>query len=230
VDVLLEKGLLPEFVIRAGIRRLLKQRLKEECIRYHSAEKFIEQMKTSPIALQTRSPNEQHYELPTPFFQLVLGKHLKYSSGYWNHAHSSLDQAEVDMLKLTCDRAGLSDGQQILELGCGWGSLSLWMAEKFPKSRITSISNSCTQKAFIDSEIVRRGLKNLQIITADMNMFDIHLTFDRVVSVEMFEHMRNYERLLEKISRFLNSDGRLFVHIFTHHKFTYPFEVRDESD
>ena len=229
IDSFLERDLLPDFVIRAGIRRLLKLRLQEEAERNDTSE-FIRKMNESPIAMQTHSANEQHYEVPTEFFQLVLGKHLKYSSAYWNNERASLDQAEFEMLKLTCDRAQLANEQSILELGCGWGSLSLFMAEQFPGAKIISVSNSKTQKEFIDLEIGRRRLKNLQIITADMNLFETDQHFDRVVSVEMFEHMRNYRKLMGKIASFLNDDGKLFIHIFTHARFTYAFETRNQSD
>jgi len=229
IDSLLERDLLPDFVIRAGIRRLLKLRLQTESERNDAAE-FIRKMNDSPIALQTDSANEQHYEVPTEFFQLVLGKHLKYSSAYWNNGQTSLDEAEFEMLKLTCDRAQIANGQSILELGCGWGSLSLFMAEQFPESKIISVSNSKTQKEFIDRQIAHRRIHNLQIITTDMNSFQTDRHFDRVVSVEMFEHMRNYRKLMEKIASFLNKDGKLFIHIFSHARFAYAFEIRDESD
>lgn len=155
---------------------------------------------------------------------------MKYSSGYWKHDDVSFDQSEEDMLELTTERAELNDGMNILELGCGWGSLSLFMAKKYQNAKITGVSNSKTQKEYIDTEAKKRRLNNLTIITADMNSFTIDKKFDRVVSVEMFEHMRNYEQLLEKISTFLIDRGKLFVHIFTHKSFSYLFEVKDETD
>ena len=232
---LLEKGLLPDFLIRIGIRDICAQRLKEETVADLEQQQkqfmdFVNLLKQSPIAVETRAANQQHYEVPTGFFQLVLGKHLKYSSGYWKPGVSSLDQSEEDMLNLTCDRAELSNGQQILECGCGWGSLSLFMAEKFPKSRITGVSNSATQKQFIDEEAKKRGLSNLTIVTADMNLFQTSARFDRIVSVEMFEHMRNYQTLLEKLSGFLNAEGKMFIHIFTHQTLSYLYEVKNDSD
>jgi cyclopropane-fatty-acyl-phospholipid synthase len=160
----------------------------------------------------------------------VLGQHLKYSSAWWDETTSSLDEAEARMLALTVERAHLRDGHRVLELGCGWGSLSLWMAGQFPGSEIVGVSNSRTQKAWIDAEAARRGLRNLRIITADMNAFDTPGTFDRVVSVEMFEHMRNWRALLTNVSRWLEDDGRLFIHIFTHRQFAYAYEMRDASD
>lgn len=238
VDVsqsLLERGLLPDAVIRAGIRKLLKDTLVRERARgieFGAEHKmnFVQQLKGSAIAVYTPKANEQHYEVPTEFFKLVLGKHMKYSSGYWNDGHDDFDRSQADMLEITVERADIRDGHSVLELGCGWGSLSLYMAEKFPKAKITGVSNSKTQKEHIDAECARRGIKNLEIITADMNSFDIQRKFDRAVSVEMFEHMRNYQRLLAKISGFLNPDGKLFVHIFTHREFAYPYNETDDRD
>ncbi len=235
IDSTLEKNLLPDWAIRMGIRRLLRQRLREE--REPTAERqrarlmqLIDELRASPIAIETRAANEQHYEAPTRFYELCLGQRLKYSSGYWDDSVSNLDQAEARMLELTCERAELINGQDILELGCGWGAISLWMAEHYPKSNITSVSNSATQKAHIDAEARRRGLANLKVITCDMNRFDTDQQFDRVVSVEMFEHMKNYDLLLGNISRWLRPDGKLFVHIFTHREFAYHFVARDDSD
>lgn len=232
---LLEKDLLPNFIIRSGIRKLLAQRLKDENKGNPETQqahfiKLVEELKNSPIAINTADANAQHYELPADFFQLVLGKHLKYSSGYWKAGVNSMEQSEMDMLEITCERAELKDGQNILELGCGWGSLSLFMANKFPNSKITSVSNSHSQKIFIDNQAQQRNIKNLIILTSDMNVFQIEEKFDRVVSVEMFEHMRNYELLMSKVANFLNKNGKLFVHIFTHKDYAYKFEVLDESD
>jgi cyclopropane-fatty-acyl-phospholipid synthase len=233
---LLEKNRIPDALLRLGIRRLLRRRLREEDKDDPEAQQahlqaLIGQLKSSPIAQHTDDANQQHYEVPTDFFRYCLGPHLKYSCGYWKPGVNSLDRAESDMLGLTCDRAELADDQQVLELGCGWGSLSLFMAARYPRSRFTVVSNSRTQKVYIDGQIADRELTNLQVITADMNLFDATTaSFDRVVSVEMFEHMRNFQRLLEKIARWLKPDGRLFVHIFTHREFAYPFEVRDQTD
>ncbi len=234
-DYLLEKNLIPDFLIRWKIRKLLSQRLNDEDKGSDEANKknllaLIEELKNSPVAIETKSANEQHYEIPTEFYKLVLGKHLKYSSCYYEEGVVDLNIAEHNMLELTCERAELKDGQEILELGCGWGSLSLFMAEKFPNSKITGISNSKTQKIYIDEQARRRNISNLTIITADMNLFSTEKKFDRVVSVEMFEHMRNYFELIKRISNWLKDDGKLFVHIFTHKKFSYKFEVKDETD
>jgi len=235
IDTLLERRLVPDKVIRFGIRRLLRSRLREEqrenCeLQQAHLTATIEQLKQSPIAVHTADANEQHYEVPTEFFRLVLGPHLKYSSGYWSGANDSLEQSEERMLNLTCERAELRDGQDILELGCGWGSLTLFMAQRYPGSRITAVSNSSGQKRFLDGEAARRGLRNITVVTADMNTFTTRKRFDRVVSVEMFEHMRNYERLLAKISSFLKDKGKLFVHIFSHRAYTYTFEAKDATD
>ncbi|MBP9853949.1 MAG: class I SAM-dependent methyltransferase [Candidatus Omnitrophica bacterium] len=232
---LLEKNLIPDPIIRIGIRGLLKDKLIEE---NNFKSKFgikrkmelIEFLKSSPIAVNTKEANEQHYELPTEFFQLVMGKHMKYSSGLWKEGVTSFDASEEDMLSLTVERAELRDGMSILELGCGWGSLTLFMASKLPQSKIVGVSNSSTQKEFILREAKKRKLNNVRIITADMNDFMIDEKFDRIVSVEMFEHMRNYKRLLEKIAGFLSGNGKLFVHIFTHREFAYLYEEKDESD
>jgi cyclopropane-fatty-acyl-phospholipid synthase len=232
---LLEKNLVPDSLIRYGIRQNCKQRLRDESV--HNLEvqhekflQFVQRLKHSDIAVETKAANEQHYEVPTKFYQLVLGKNLKYSCGFWNTNVTSLDQSEGDMLALTCARAELANGQRILECGCGWGSLSLYMAAKFPESHITGVSNSRTQKIFIDAEAEKRGLKNITIVTADMNVFDTNQKFDRIVSVEMFEHMRNYQSLMQKLSRLLDDHGKMFIHIFTHQYFSYLYEVKDESD
>jgi cyclopropane-fatty-acyl-phospholipid synthase len=232
---LVERDLVPDSLIRRQIRRLLAQRLREEDqggieARQAHLMRFIAKLKASAIAIQTDAANEQHYEVPARFYQLSLGRRLKYSSAYWPEGCASLDDAEEAMLALTCERAQLRDGDTILELGCGWGSLSLFMAERLPKSRIVAVSNSRSQKEFIDAQGRARGLGNLQIVTANMNSFETNERFDRVVSVEMFEHMRNYERLMAKIASWMNSGATLFVHIFTHSRFAYPFDVRDESD
>jgi cyclopropane-fatty-acyl-phospholipid synthase len=235
LDTLLERDVLPDPLLRVGIRRLLRARLRAErrgdvAAQMATLQRLIAQLRASPIAIETAAANAQHYELPTRFFQLCLGKRLKYSSGLWGEGAQSLDAAEEAMLRLTCERAQIVDGQNILELGCGWGSLSLWLAEHYPQAQITAVSNSATQRQYIEGECARRGIRNLRVITCDMNQFDSSERFDRVVSVEMFEHMKNYELLLGHISRWLKSDGRLFVHIFTHREFAYHFEARDDSD
>jgi cyclopropane-fatty-acyl-phospholipid synthase len=239
-EPLLESGIVPDAFIRAAIRRMLRERLREEDRGSDAANRarllaFVDEMKRSPIALRTDSANAQHYEVPAAFFQCVLGPRLKYSSALFPEGSDSLAAAEEAMLRLTCERAQIADGQNILELGCGWGSLTLWMAEHFPNSAITAVSNSASQRAFIESQAAQRGLRNVRIVTADMNEFDASSLadfrpFDRVVSVEMFEHMRNWDALLERVSGWLAPDGKLFIHIFTHARFAYPYEVRDAGD
>lgn len=234
-DSLIEQDKLPDFVLRQGIKKLLKQRLDDEIlpdaeIQQQSFNDLLTELRNSPIAINTADANQQHYEVPTEFYQYCLGKHLKYSSGYWKPGVTDIDTSESDMLELTCQRADLQNGQDVLELGCGWGSLSLFMSARYPLSRFTVVSNSTTQKAYIDAAAKERGIDNLTVITADMNTFQILQQFDRVVSVEMFEHMRNYKLLLQKVASFLKEDGKLFVHIFTHQTLAYKFEVKDETD
>lgn len=233
---LLENNLIPDALIRFRIRQLLRQRLAEEGQGGLDAVqdrfmKLLAQLRNSPIASNTLEANEQHYEVPSHFYECSLGKRLKYSSAYFGPGVNSLDTAEEVMLQLTCERAQLLDGQNILELGCGWGSLTLWMAEHYPASQITAVSNSKDQRGFIEARAMERSLNNVKVITADMNTFQPpEQAYDRVVSVEMFEHMRNYQELLKRIASWLAPDGKLFIHIFTHREFAYPFEVRDESD
>jgi cyclopropane-fatty-acyl-phospholipid synthase len=228
---LAERGLIPDALLRAGIRRLCAQRLAEECaggpeaqaIRYRD---LIRQLRDSPIAVHTDSANAQHYELPPEFFQLCLGANLKYSGCYYPTGKETLDQAEAAMLALYCERAELADGQDILELGCGWGSLTLWMAQRYPKARIVGVSNSHSQREYIQAQCALRGIGNVRIVTADVNGLDFpDAVFDRCVSIEMFEHMRNYESLLGRIARWLRPGGKLFVHIFAHRHLMYPFET-----
>lgn len=235
LDDLLESNAIPDPLVRIGIRHLLGETLKRLDLGDPEAEQaallaHVEELKASPIAIQTAAANEQHYEVPTSFYEFALGPRLKYSSAYWDETTADLGQAEERMLALTCERADLVDGQRVLELGCGWGSLSLWMAEKYPASTIVAVSNSRTQKLHIDAQAAARGLTNLTIITADMNVFDLDQTFDRIVSVEMFEHMKNYRTLLHKIAGWLHPGGRLFVHIFTHRRFAYHYEDKGPRD
>ena len=232
---LAEKGIIPDYFIRQGIVRNCENRLNNENV--SNTEKvstkkqsWIQQMKESPIALVPEKANEQHYEVPPAFFENVLGKHLKYSSGYWPDGVNSLDDSEESMLELSFERAQLADGDSILELGCGWGSLTCYMASKLPNSKITAVSNSKDQKEHILNRCKNQGLDNIEVITADMNDFGTENKYDRVVSIEMFEHMRNYKKLLSKISSWLNDDGKLFIHIFTHQSVVYPFENQGEAD
>jgi len=234
-----ERGLVPDVLTRFGMRALMASRLRQEgqggpegAIGRMAA--LVEELRQSPIAIETAAANQQHYEVPAEFFHLHLGPRLKYSSCLYPRGDETLQQAEEAMLALAAARAELADGQKILDLGCGWGSFSLWMAERYPKAQITGISNSAGQRNFILAEAGKRGLNNVSIITADIVDFDFDdlalADFDRIVSVEMFEHMKNYEALLAKISRWLKPDGRLFVHVFAHLKFAYHFSDNDESD
>ena len=233
IDTLLEKNLLPAWLIRFGIRRLLRQRLREIARPDPAAQvtQFAASLRAMPIAINSAESKEQHYEVPTAFYQRCLGPRLKYSSCFYEQGTESLVQAEERMLALTCERAQLADGLAILELGCGWGSLTLWMAENYPRALITGVSHSRTQREHILGEAGKRGLTNVTIITCDMNDFDLSPgLFDRVVSVEMFEHMKNWPRLMANVARWLKAEGLFFAHVFTHSRFAYHFEARDESD
>ena len=231
-----EQGLVPDRVIRLGIRRLLKERLAEMHARDAEAadeanQAFIEDMRRAPVALVPGKANEQHYEVPADFFSSVLGPHRKYSSCHWGEGVETLAQAEAHALRITCERAGLQDGQDVLELGCGWGSLSLWMADHYRGSRITAISNSHSQRHYIEQQAQARGLDNLRVLTRDVNDFDAAAGhYDRVVSVEMFEHLRNWPEAFARVARWLKADGRFFMHVFAHRGAAYPFVERDETD
>jgi cyclopropane-fatty-acyl-phospholipid synthase len=232
---LLERNLFPDWLIRAGIRRGLVSRLREQdCAdaerqqEQHRA--FIDRLRTNPIAVHTEQANEQHYQVPTEFFQHVLGRRLKYSCAYWPAGVDTLAAAEDAMLDLYAERAQLADGMHILDLGCGWGSLTLWLAERYPASRVMAVSNSSTQRQYIESQTQRLGLRNVRVVTADMNEFHTDERFDRVMSIEMFEHMKNYEQLLARIAGWLKADGLLFVHTFAHHKFAYSFETNGNGN
>ena len=233
---LCERGLVPDALTRYGIRRLCAQRLREEqagdaALAQARYERLLGELRRSPIAIETQAANAQHYELPTRFFQLCLGARLKYSSCYYPTGNESLDDAEEAMLALYGERARLADGQRILELGCGWGSLTLWMAARYPRSQVTAVSNSATQRQHIEAECRRRGLDNVRVLTCDVNALELpESAFDRVVSIEMFEHLRNYQALFAHIGRWLAPRGRLFVHIFCHRALMYPFEVEGEDN
>lgn len=224
-----ESGFMPDFAIRAGIRRLCRERLIEEFHR-HDVAGFAARMRAGEVAPVPRKANEQHYELPPAFFGHVLGKHRKYSSCFWPEGCASLDEAEAHALTQTCERAQLTDGHDILELGCGWGSLTLWMAAHYPNSRITAVSNSAPQRRYIESQLAARNLNNVRVLTDDMNRFQAPAQYDRIVSVEMFEHMRNYQELLARVAGWMKPDARLFIHIFCHRKYAYEFETGGEHN
>jgi len=230
-----ERGLVPDRLVRIGIRRLLTQRLVE--LQDDDAEAsaalkqaFVQELQAASLAPLPEKANEQHYEVPAAFFGEVLGMHRKYSSCHWGEGVETLADAEAAALAATCERAGLVDGQVVLELGCGWGSLTLWMAEHYPHSRITALSNSNSQREYIEAEAKRRGLTNVRVLTRDINQFDTADRFDRVVSVEMFEHLRNWPRAFANVARWLRPDGRFFMHVFAHRGAPYPFVERDASD
>mmetsp|Transcript_7143 Transcript_7143/g.12310 ORF Transcript_7143/g.12310 Transcript_7143/m.12310 type:complete len:358 (+) Transcript_7143:63-1136(+) len=232
---LTEQGWVPDWVLRYGIRHLLSIRAAEACNKSLSkvlADKvaFVQSLRGMPVAVHTAEANEQHYEVPTEYYLMVLGKHLKYSSCLYKNPTDTLSEAEANMLALYCQRAELVDGQDILELGCGWGSFSLFAAAAFPNSKVTAVSNSRTQKEFIMGQAKQRGLGNIQVLTADMVNFQPPGTYDRIVSIEMFEHMKNYSELLRRCSTWLKSGGKLFVHIFVHKSMPYHFEVNGPSD
>ena len=232
---LAERGRLPEFALRAGIRRLLRGRLRQIGAGDAGAvarrrRELVDTLRQGPIAVATREANEQHYEVPPELFQRVLGARLKYSGCYWPTGSETLDEAEEAMLELTCQRAGIEDGMEILDLGCGWGSLALWLAERYPRSRVLAVSNSALQRRFIEARAVERGFGRLEVVTSDINRFQPGRAFDRVISIEMFEHMRNYQELLARIAGWLVPDGRLFVHVFCHRERPYLFQRDGRAD
>lgn len=244
IDKILAKGIIPDFLLRRAVRRIINKRIKSQNkldieARFEYLKQFISELKSQPIAVETESANEQHYELPPEFFEKILGRNLKYSCCFWedelsykklvkqNDLIDRLDRAEDKMLQLSAERAEIKNGQNILELGCGWGSFSFYLARKYEDSRIIAVSNSRDQINYINKLAARNKIDNLRAVKADINNFDTDAKFDRVVSIEMFEHMKNYQKLLAKISKFLNEDARLFVHIFSH-KF-YPYNYQDSK-
>lgn len=231
---LIEKGLLPDSVIRFGIRRLLKKTLRRERrdgieSQQKAIQTWVDRLNEAPIAIETDAANEQHYEVPTDFYLKSLGPRLKYSCGLYERPDATLAEAEEAMLRLYCERMGLEDGMRVIDLGCGWGSMTLWIAEHYPNCEVTSVSNSATQRAFIEKRAAELGAADrVTVHTCDINKFETDERFDRGVSIEMFEHLRNYRSLFERISRWLKPDGALFVHIFTHGRHAYPYEI-DET-
>jgi len=231
---------LPDRIRRAAVSLLVSGARKSLADTPAGADAaFALDMTRRPIAEHTKAANDQHYELPDGFFQRVLGPRMKYSSCLYPTGKETLAEAERLPLAETCAHAGLTDGQQILELGCGWGSLSLWMAETYPHAQIVSVSNSASQRAFIERRAAALGLSNLAVVTADMNEFTPNLAgdrhggeqpFDRVVSVEMFEHMANWRALLQRVHSWLKPDGALFLHVFSHKRTPYRFDAEDPAD
>ncbi len=242
-DAVIDHGVLPDAVLRALIRRMLRRRRRAITAggveaRSERKRALLRELADAPLAIATDAANAQHYEVPTGLFELMLGPHLKYSSGYWPRGVTTLAGAEEAMLALTCERADLVDGQDVLELGCGWGSLTLWMAARYPRSAITAVSNSATQRAYIEGQARARGLTNVRVLTCDVNRLGApdHAevvtpgSFDRVVSVEMFEHVRNHRQLTDRIATWLRPDGALFVHVFAHRSDAYPFDTGRRGD
>jgi cyclopropane-fatty-acyl-phospholipid synthase len=237
---LCESGLVPDPLARTGMRALMRRRLLDEAsrsgeLRSQRLNRFLDELRAIPIAVATGAANEQHYEVPAEFFHLHLGPRLKYSCCLYPTGTESLAEAEEAMLALYAERAELADGMRILDLGCGWGSLSLWLAEKYPRAQVVGLSNSHGQREFIERRARERGLDNLRILTGNVLDFDFPggdtaAGFDRVLSIEMFEHMKNYGLLLAKIARWLKPEGRLFVHIFAHRLLAYHFEEAGRSD
>ena len=228
-------GFLPDLLIRLGVRYLVRKRLKQSYsvdpeTRQEKLKEFISALEKQPIAVNTKEANSQHYELPARFFEMVLGQHLKYSCSYFRSKRDTLDDAELNMLDLYVQRSQIRNGDRVLELGCGWGSLTLHLARNFPDCKIIALSNSKTQKDFIGQKMKTENIRNVEIIVEDINDFNIDKKFDRIVSIEMFEHVRNYKKLFKKIYNFLKKDGLLFIHIFSHKEIAYPFEAKDRSD
>jgi cyclopropane-fatty-acyl-phospholipid synthase len=242
LDRLIARGLFPDPLLRLGVRQLCRHRLRQEDrpdgeLLDQSRRLFLDELRRAPVAIETDKANDQHYRVPTAFFQQVLGDQLKYSCSYWLpewKEERDLALAEDKMLELTIERARLNElvpGQKILELGCGWGAITLAMARRFPHNPIVAVSNSETQKAHIEARLQKEGLTNVEILTCNVALLERPLgEYERVVSVEMFEHMRNYEELLKRISLWLTPTGLLFVHIFVHREKAYKYEVVDETD
>jgi cyclopropane-fatty-acyl-phospholipid synthase len=232
---LAERGLLPDPLVRAGMRAVLRARLRSERVAdadqaRRKLQAFVDRMRAEPIAIETDAANQQHYELPAEFFAAVLGPWLKYSSCLWSDGAGDLARAEQRMLELSCERAGIADGMAVLDLGCGWGSLSRWIATKYPHCRVLAVSNSSTQAEYIRRRCVADGIERLEVVTADMNVFATDRRFDRVVSVEMFEHMRNWDRLFERVASWLQPDGRFFMHVFCHRQHAYRYSDDGPAD
>lgn len=230
----IEQGYVPDSVVRMGIRKLCRQRLIEEKVddvesADHRYFEFLNELKQSPLAIDTDKANEQHYEVDADFFHWALGARRKYSSSYY-HSDESLDQAEENMLSLYLERGEFVDGQDILELGCGWGSITLYMAEKLPNSKITAVSNSNSQRRYIMGQCKEKGFDHVEVITCDINELKLEQQFDRVISIEMFEHVRNYYNLFKNIAGWLKDDGKMFVHVFCHRYLMYPFIAEGDDN
>jgi cyclopropane-fatty-acyl-phospholipid synthase len=234
-EALIERGVIPDGLLRRGIRHFLARELARQARGGEAAaaargRALLAELRASPIAIATAEANRQHYALPPEFFVHILGPRLKYSCAYWPDPVRDLGAAEGSMLELYAERAALADGQEILELGCGWGSLCLWLAGRYPGARVLAVSNAGPQRDFILARAAERGLRNLQVVTGDMNDFDPGRRFDRVLSIEMLEHMRNYELLFARIARWLEPAGFFFAHVFAHDRYAYAFRSDDPAD
>lgn len=231
---MIEKGLVPDWLVRVGIRKLVRQRLKEECVndveqsdaKYRA---FLKEIKNSALAIDTDKANEQHYEVEAGFYQHALGARKKYSSSFY-YGDETLDEAELNMLDLYAERGQFKDGQEILELGCGWGSITLYLAEKYPNANITAISNSHSQRRYITAQAEAKGFRHVKVLTCDINDLKLEQQFDRVISIEMFEHVRNYQQLFDNIAGWLKDDGKMFVHVFCHRYLMYPFIAEGDDN
>jgi len=229
----IEMGIVPDFYLRSKIRANLEVQLSDLKgngnmeDQQERLSQFLAEIKAMPIAINQANANEQHYEVPSEFYLKQLGPCLKYSCGYWPNENTTLEESETIMLDMYCKRAGLANRQTILDLGCGWGSVALFVSAKYPESKVFALSNSTTQREFIMEKAQERGIKNLTVFTGDVAIFqreDWYAMFDRIISIEMFEHMKNYGELMSKIANWLNPGGQLFVHIFTHKQFAYHFD------
>jgi cyclopropane-fatty-acyl-phospholipid synthase len=221
-----ENGFLPYWLLRFGIRQRVSRKLSIESSKSaDQRDAFIETLRSSAVAIDTDKANDQHYEVPTDFYRLALGNRLKYSSCYWPDGCETLDEAEDAALEQVGERAKLIDGQDVLDLGCGWGSFTLWAAARFPNSNFLSVSNSYSQAKHIREQAVLRNLNNVEVVTNDINDFSPGRQFDRIVSVEMLEHVRNYEEIFARISSWMKEDAHLFIHVFSHRKYAYAFDA-----
>lgn len=227
-----ESGRVPDPLTRFAIRRFCADRLRDERRRADrdGHREVLRALHHGPIALHVAAANAQHYELPPAFFERVLGAHRKYSCALWSDGVRDLDAAEAAMLDLSCRRAGLEDGMRVLDLGCGWGSLTQWITERYPRCQVVAVSNSRPQGEYLRALLERRGRSDVAVVTADINDFDPGARFDRVISIEMFEHARNYQELLRRVATWLVPEGRLFLHVFAHRAYVYPFEPVNAGD
>ncbi len=225
---LAESGFIPDVLIKIAARYISNKRLNEQSVD-DNKDKIITVLSRGAVAEKTYDANEQHYEVPPEFFKYVLGTNLKYSCSLFDDV-DSLDDAEESMLKLYMDRADIKDGHEVLDLGCGWGSFSLYVAERYPNINITSVSNSSDQIAYIKNEAHKKDLLNIKAFRMDVNNLELNKQFDRIVSIEMFEHLRNYKLILNSLHHALKLDGKLFIHIFCHKKLTYLYDMKNNLD